>query len=280
MEIITSNPIVYNNKVQLDTSLGEDLSGYKENLNYMEGVISDFSGSDIEDDDIYYTCDNKTYHKFDGADLYIGFDGQYYNAKGEGVKNFFKKVGQGFKAVGKGVVAGAKGVIAKIKANKGARQLRRSNRQARRQDRRANRKDKRADKLYEKKLAKAEKKANGQYTKKGDDGQEVTIPKERLTKGEDGNLYDKNDIKSGKTFVDTDAQGNKSLVTEYFEDEVAIGKDAQGQEVIYAKEDSASSTPVEEKGMSKTMKFSLIVGGSVLFIGVVAFLIYNSRKNK
>lgn len=273
MEIITSNPIVYNNNVQLDTSLGEDLSGYKENLNYMEGVISDFSGS--KEDEIYYTCDNKSYHKFDGADLYIGFDGEYYNAKGEKVKGFFQKIGQGFKAIGQGI----KKVADKIKANKGARQLRRSNRQARRQDRRANRKDKRADKLYEKKLAKAEKKANGQYTKKGDDGQEVTIPKERVTKGEDGNLYDKNDIKSGKTFVDTDAQGNKSLVTEYFEDEVAIGKDAQGQEVIYAKEDLASPTPVEEKGMSKTMKFSLIVGGSVLFIGVVAFLIYNSRKN-
>ena len=276
MEIITSNPIVYKNKVQLDTNLGEDLSGYIENLNFMEGRISDFDGSDNEDDEIYYTCDYKTYHKFDGADLYIGFDGEYYNAKGEGVKNFFVKIGQGFKAIGKGI----RKVADKIKANKGARQLRRSNRQSRRKDRRATRKDNRASKVYDKKLAKAEKKANGKYSKKGDSGEEVEIPKERVTKGEDGNFYDKNDIKDGQTFVDTDAQGNKYLTREYFEDEVAIGKNAQGQEVIYAKEDVASSTPAEEKGMSKTMKFSLIVGGSVLFIGVVAFLIYNSRKNK
>ena len=63
MEIITSNPIVYKNKVQLDTNLGEDLSGYIENLNFMEGRISDFDGND--DEDIYYTCDNKNYYKFD-----------------------------------------------------------------------------------------------------------------------------------------------------------------------------------------------------------------------
>lgn len=276
MNIITSNPIVYKNKVQLDTSLGEDLSGYNENLNYMEGIISDFSGTEYENEDIYYSCDGVNYYKVEGSDLYLGFDGEYYNAKGEGVKNFFVKIGQGFKAIGKGI----RKVADKIKANKGARQLRRSNRQARRKDRRATRKDKRADKVYDKKLARAEKKANGQYSKKGDGGEEVPVPKERVTKGEDGNFYDKNDIKDGQTFVDTDAQGNKYLTREYFEDEVAIGKNAQGQEVIYAKEDLASSTPAQEKGMSKTMKFSLIVGGSVLFIGVVAFLIYNSRKNK
>lgn len=165
MEIITSNPIVYNNKIQLDTSLGEDLSGYNENLNYMEGRISDFDGSN-EDDDIYYTCDNKTYHKFDGADLYVGFDGEYYNAKGEKVKGFFQKIGQGFKAIGKGVVSGAKKVIAKIKANKGARQLRRSNRKSRRKDRREDRKENRAERLYEKKLAKAEKKLMDNIPKK------------------------------------------------------------------------------------------------------------------
>ena len=280
MEIITSNPIVYKNKVQLDTNLGEDLSGYIENLNFMEGRISDFDGSDNEDDEIYYTCDYKTYHKFDGADLYIGFDGQYYNAKGEGVKGFFKKIGQGFKFVGKGIGQGVKGLATLIKSNKGARQLRRSNRQSRRKDRRGDREANRQDRHYTKMVAKAEKRANGQYVKKDDKGQDIPIPKENITTGEDGNIYDKNDIKSGKTFVDTDAQGNKSLTTEYFEDEVAIGKDERGNEVIYAKEDVASSTPAEEKGMSKTMKFSLIVGGSVLFIGVVAFLIYKSRKNK
>jgi hypothetical protein len=278
MEIITANPIVYKNNIQLDTNLGEDLSGYIENLNYMEGRISDFDGN--SDEDLYYTCDNKNYYKFDGADLYVGFDGEYYNAKGEKVKGFFKNIGQGFKAVGKGVVAGAKGVIATIKANKGARQLRRSNRQSRRKDRRGDREANRQDKHYKKMLASAQKRADGQYVKKDDNGQDVIIPKENITTGADGKLYDKKDIDPNKTFVDTDAQGNKSLVNEYFEDEVAIGRNAQGQEVIYAKEDVASSTPVEEKGMSKTMKFSLIVGGSVLFIGVVAFLIYNSRKNK
>jgi|694.fasta_scaffold90272_3 hypothetical protein len=278
MEIITSNPIVYKNKVQLDTNLGEDLSGYIENLNFMEGRISDFDGN--ADEDLYYTCDNKTYHKFDGADLYVGFDGEYYNAKGEGVKGFFKKIGQGFKFVGKGIGQGVKSVATLIKANKGARQLRRSNRQSRRKDRRGDREANRQDRHYTKMMSKAQKRADGKYVKKDDKGQDVVIPKENITTGADGNLYDKKDIDPNKTFVDTDAQGNKSLVTEYFEDEVAIGKDERGNEVIYAKEDVASSTPETEKGMSKTMKFSLIVGGSVLFIGAVAFLIYKSRKNK
>ena len=65
-------------------------------------------------------------------------------------------------------------------------------------------------------------------------------------------------------------------------EEVVTLKDPNGNEEYYQPSDVIPSTELkqveEEKGMSKTMKFSLIVGGSVLFIGVVAFLIYNSRK--
>lgn len=280
MEIITSNPIVYNNKVQLDTSLGEDLSGYKENLNYMEGVISDFSGS--KEDEIYYTCDNKSYHKFDGADLYIGFDGEYYNAKGEKVKGFFQKIGQGFKKVGQGVAfvgkqiaKGTKFVVANIKkvVGKDARKGRKAKRK--------NPKTGKTEDVIKFGIKPLTKDANGQFVSTGDSGEKTIIPATATTT-KDGKTYKKSDLDTtngGEIEVDGD-----NITKVLKEEEVVTLTDPNGNQEYYQPSDVIPSTELkqieEEKGMSKTMKFSLIVGGSVLFIGVVAFLIYNSRKNK
>lgn len=284
MEIITSNPIVYNNKVQLDTSLGEDLSGYKENLNYMEGVISDFSGS--KEDEIYYTCDNKSYHKFDGADLYIGFDGEYYNAKGEKVKGFFKNVGKGFVAVAKGVgkgvafvgkniAKGTKFVVANIKkvVGKDARKGRK--------ERRKNPKTGKAEDVIKFPIKPLSKDANGNWVSTGDSGEKTIIPA-TATITKNGETYKTTDIDTTNGGEIVQEGGNITKVLK--EEEVVTLTDPSGKQEYYQPSDVIPSTELkqveEEKGMSKTMKFSLIVGGSVLFIGVVAFLIYNSRKNK
>jgi hypothetical protein len=196
MEIITSNPIVYKNKVQLDTNLGEDLSGYIENLNFMEGRISDFDGN--ADEDIYYTCDNKSYHKFDGADLYIGFDGEYYNAKGEKVKGFFKNVGKGFVAVAKGVgkgvafvgkniAKGTKFVVANIKkvVGKDARKGRK--------ERRKNKKTGKEEEIIKFGIKPLAKDSNGNFVSTGDSGEKTIIPATATTT-KDGKTYKKSDL--------------------------------------------------------------------------------------
>lgn len=280
MEIITSNPIVYKNKVQLDTNLGEDLSGYIENLNFMEGRISDFSGS--KENDIYYTCDDKNYYKFDGADLYVGFDGEYYNAKGEKVKGFFQKIGQGFKKVGQGVAfvgkqiaKGTKFVVANIKkvVGKDARKGRK--------ERRKNAKTGKTEDVIKFGIKPLQKDANGQFVSTGDSGEKTIIPATATTT-KDGKTYKKSDLDTtngGEIEVDGD-----NITKVLKQEEVVTLTDPSGNQEYYQQSDVIPSTELkqieEEKGMSKTMKFSLIVGGSVLFIGIVAFLIYNSRKNK
>lgn len=88
-----------------------------------------------------------------------------------------------------------------------------------------------------------------------------------------GKKYDATDVPKGKQIVETiDENGNKIAGVEFKANEVVGVTGADGNIEYH--------TPDAVGGMSKGVKIALIVGGSLLVLGVIGFVIYKSRANK
>jgi hypothetical protein len=289
--------------------------------------------------DYYLNADGEQYIPFDGRTeleafqdecgetFYCSADGEdFYNAKGEKLKGFFKKVGGGVVKVGqfigkvakkvgrtiveasKKVVSGVKTAGGKVKA--GAEKLLHHKTKAERTKSKADRDKKRADKVKEHAEAKAKRekeiadaKAKGQtppppipplpketaedkvkadakamadenkdtdlFTKVLPPAKASTPPENIVDVG--GKKYDATDIPKGKEIVETiDESGNKVAGVEFKPEEVVAVTGADGNIEYH--------TPDAVGGMSKGLKVALIVGGSLLVLGIVGFVIYKSRK--
>jgi hypothetical protein len=289
--------------------------------------------------DYYLNADGEQYIPFDGRTeleafqdecgetFYCSADGEdFYNAKGEKLKGFFKKVGGGVVKVGqfigkvakkvgrtiveasKKVVSGVKTAGGKVKA--GAEKLLHHKTKAERTKSKADRDKKRADKVKEHAEAKAKRekeiadaKAKGQtppppipplpketaedkvkadakamadenkdtdlFTKVLPPAKASTPPENIVDVG--GKKYDATDIPKGKEIVETiDESGNKVAGVEFKPKEVVAVTGGDGNIQYYTNEDAG--------GMSKGLKVALIVGGSLLVLGIVGFVIYKSRK--
>lgn len=87
-----------------------------------------------------------------------------------------------------------------------------------------------------------------------------------------GQKFDATDIPKGKEVVETvDESGKKIAGVEFTPEEVVAVQGADGNIEYH--------TP-ENVGMSKGMKMALIIGGSVLVLGIIGFIIYKSRTGK
>ncbi|MEI7960695.1 MAG: hypothetical protein WCI04_00005, partial [archaeon] len=88
-----------------------------------------------------------------------------------------------------------------------------------------------------------------------------------------GQKFDATDIPKGKEIVETvDGSGKKIAGVEFAPEEVVAVQGADGNIEYY--------TPESVSGMSKGMKMALIIGGSVLVLGIIGFIIYKSRTGK
>ena len=86
-----------------------------------------------------------------------------------------------------------------------------------------------------------------------------------------GKKYDATNIPKGKEIVETvNENGQKIAGVEYKPDEVVAVTGTDGNIEYH--------TPEAVGGMSKGVKVALIVGGSLLVLGIVAFVIYKSRN--
>lgn len=257
----------------------------------------------INASDYYLNADGEQYLPFDGNTeletfldetgerFYLSANGEeFYNAKGQKVKGFFKKVGGGVvkagkfigkvaKKVGRGLVQASKTVAKGVKTAGGK------------------------VKAGVKKLIHHEKKDKGGKTpdasrdtgggQKGRDDKQSRVPSAD-DKGRDvftkelplatpstpkenivdvaGKKFDASELPSGKEVVQTtDESGNAIAGVEYQPSEVVAVTGADGN-VEYHTPDAV--------GMNKNLKIALIVGGSLLVLGIIGFVIYKSRKNK
>lgn len=208
------------------------------------------------------------YVDVDTGDEYFSADGEtFYDAKGEKLKNFFKKVGKGLvkgvKAVGRAIKNAARWVATKSKnLVKGARSGK--GKQAR-ADRRALRQSKK-----------------NPQSPQADTFTEVLPPASPSTPAEKrveigGAVYSTENVPANKPIVvATDpTTGAKTVGVEYMPTEVVGIQGTDGTYEYYKPSDVVDSTSANKKG--KTTTILLIVGG-VLVLGVAAYFIFRKKK--
>ena len=255
-----------------------------------------------------------------GEEYFCSIDGEdFYNAKGEKLKGFFKKVGGGVvkagkfigkvaKKVGRAIVEASKKVAKGVKTaggkvKAGAKKLLHHKTKEERTQSKADRDKKRANrkKEHDEKRAKRQKEIDDAKAK----GQTPPpplppLPPPSLTEGEKepelklggdvftkelplatantkpenvvdiaGKKYDATDIPKGKEIVETvNESGQKIAGVEFKPEEVVAVTGKDGNIEYY--------TP-DAQGMSKGLKIALIVGGSLLVLGVVGYLIFRNK---
>jgi hypothetical protein len=110
------------------------------------------------------------------------------------------------------------------------------------------------------------------------DGSKVAVPNDQTAQGNDGKTYDKKDLEgTGDTQVITNEEtGEKELVKVIDAKDVTTLPTEDGEGVPFKSTDVSEGG--EKKGMSKGLKIGLIVGGSLIVLGIVAYLIYRSKN--
>lgn len=103
--------------------------------------------------------------------------------------------------------------------------------------------------------------------------------------GAEPTLYDKKDLATSGEVVKqvNPATGEVDLSKTYTEEQTeTIDTENGGEPEVYKKEDVIDKDAVdaEKPGMSSGMKTTLIVGGIVIGVAIVAFIIYKSSKSK
>lgn len=110
------------------------------------------------------------------------------------------------------------------------------------------------------------------------DGSKVAVSNDQTAQGQDGKTYDKKDLEgTGDTQVITNEEtGEKELAKIIDAKDVTTLPTEDGEGVPFKSTDVSEGG--EKKGMSKGLKIGLIVGGSLIVLGIVAYLIYRSKN--
>jgi hypothetical protein len=178
---------------------------------------------------------------------YYSADGdEYYNAKGEKVRDFFKKfkkggdfwqkgVGKGVSAVAKAIASVSRKVLGKSKEkDKGTKEERKTDRDKRRKERQTDRDKRRTDKEKDRELRR-------QQNEKGENTYQENLPKADANTPDDkkvkvgGETYSKEGVPNDKQVVVTTDQntGQKSVGVEYNPNEVVAVKGDDGNYSYY-----------------------------------------------
>ena len=290
----------------------EDADGYDYADGY-EDADGDDDFYDADGDEFYNArgrSKGKSVPSFGSTQGQSGAKGQ----KGGKVKGFFKKVGRGFGKTGKWIGKQAKSFVkfvGKLKPKKGARKLRVQTRR----DNKAKAKEEARIKR-EKEIADAKAKgqtpppplppptpaeqqaqkqaeqhldiippvvpdASGKMMKQNPDGTVTEVPKENVVQAPNGQMIDKKDTEGSGTLVTTTnpETGKPEVAVIVPPDQVATVETESG-EVIPFKASDLEENKEEKKGLSKGMKTALWVGGGLIALGVIVFVIYKMRGNK
>jgi len=120
------------------------------------------------------------------------------------------------------------------------------------------------------------KKEDGTLVKTLADGSQVAVNPNETEKGADGKLYEKKDLNgTGDTLVITNEQTGLKELVKIIDAKDVTNLTAEDGEVIPFKNSDLGDA---KSGMSKGLKIGLIVGGAVLVLGIIGYLIYRSRN--
>lgn len=207
-------------------------------------------------------------YSFDGDGHYseFGDDNDFDSAEGKSkekktfksrLKGFGKKVGEAARSLKK--------FIGNLKPKKGARKLKK------RKDKTG--KDEHVDVVPE---VVATKSARGEdvMVRANPDGTRNEFSKSETVVAPNGKTYAKEDLeKAGKTVVE-----GGEVVKVIPPADVAVLKTEDGEEIPFRKDDLIDRDTEEGKGMSKGLKTGLIIGGIVVGVGILTFVIYKLTK--
>ncbi len=279
MKVITKYPVYFNTDKVSPSDYYVSAEGENDSFDYADG---------IDNYELVMGADGNYYYSNAFGDMYLPFDGQlksdlepvlgadgetyymsadgetFYNAKGEKIKKFFSKVGkgivQGAKAVGR-FFKEAKRVIVEKKKEIIA------NVNKKREKRKADR------------LLKHQKNEKGQDVlteplQKIDKKEAEKLPDNQVVIVEDKAYKVPEDLpKNAPIVVNNDPKtGEKTVSIDIPKEEAVAVPDAQGN-ITYYRES-------KEEGMSKGLKTALIVGGAVVGVALIGFLIYRVTKKK
>jgi hypothetical protein len=240
-------------------------------------------------DNLYLSANGDVYEYVDGDidDFYGANKGKSKGSTSKESKSggksggFFKKVGSAFGKGGKWIGKQAKKFvkfIGKLKPKKGARKLK---------PRKIKGQTKNVDVIP---VVVPTTMPSGEkvMAKQNEDGTQTVVPKTDVVTAPNGQQVDKKDLEgAGETMVSTNPEtGEKEVVKVVEDSQVTTLQTAEGENIPFKTEDLVEKTQEElkkegeePKGMSKGLKIGLIIGGSVLFLGLIGFLIYRA-KNK
>lgn len=248
----------------------------------------------------------------DGHEYFYSADGEhFYNAKGEKVAGFFKKVGGGIVKGGKGIAKGAAAVGRAIK--KAAVAVAKASKTVVAGVKKVGGKAKKGSKklIHHKRktpaglnagaglaglglspkqaalLGKGGKLSLPQAKPTATAGSDVfSLPLKKLTPIEtqsmkpeeivtvNGQSYSTQGIEPGKdVVVVNDEETGQEMVTVQYEPDEVVGVTGQDGNIEYVKKDDV-------QGMSKALKYTLIIGGSVIVLTILGYVIYKASKKK
>jgi hypothetical protein len=285
MNVVTKRPIV--NLQQDDTTyFNDDISSDSEYKIYLTKPII-LSDETLSSFDSYLGADGESYLPFDGNKnletfvdedgdrYYCSADGEnFYNAKGQKLKGFFKKVGGGVvkagKFVGKNIAKAARWVAKKSKnAVKGVKNLGK------------NVKAKGKKLVHQKKTKKTNSKISSLSVADASGGDVFTKPLEKASAATppekivdiEGQKYSTEGVEENKAItVSTNPETGEKIAGVEFEPSEVVAVTGDDGYVEYY-------TP-ESVGMNKNLKIGLIIGASVIGAALIGFLIYKLVKNK
>jgi len=276
MKIVTSAPIF----IPDEGKTTGQMSGYQNVGSDQDWLSADgdqfipFDGFSPDDMTGFVTETGEVFFSANGED--------FYNAEGEKLsfKDKLKKVGGFFGKVGKGIGKGAKAVGSKIKAGVQAigRKIKegRARRKERREEREANTQEAKEGQKpknpIEDKLATFEQK-NPDGTTSTTFGKELPQGSANLPSDQkvvvDGKTYDASNIPKESTIVvNTDANGNKTVVGQVSTSEVVGVKAPDGKFDYYPQRSLTTDT----KEKSKTTQY-LMWGGIAVAVGLGIYMI-------
>jgi len=288
MNIITDAPVVVNGEINKTAFSNLKKADFSETGDYT------FLKNEFKEG--FYSMDGDSYYFNEEHNCFYGDDSEYFSGK-ETLKKVGRGIGKGAKAIGKGAVKTGKAVgkagkfiavslkkfIGKLKPKKNAKPVSRMKSSTPNIEGAKVSKDKKIDtkgsnEKYIQVLEPLKSTSQG-LIKQNDDGTTTAVPPSQAKTGPDGKQYEASDLSSqGETkLIKNDVTGLLQAVKVLTASEITPLTTEDGEVYNFKKEDVVDKETGKPPFLSKNVKIGLIIGGSVLTLGILGYFIFRKK---